>query len=65
MMASKLQEICNELDIGLIYKSSFDKANRTSNSSYRGPGLDDSLEILNQVKIKTGLPILTDVPESS
>jgi 2-dehydro-3-deoxyphosphooctonate aldolase (KDO 8-P synthase) len=57
--AMRLKEICK--DTPLIYKSSFDKANRTSLSSYRGPGLEKGLEILAAVKEKTGLPVTTDI----
>ena len=64
MMSSRLKEICNQLEVGLVYKSSFDKANRTSGSSYRGVGFDKGLEILNKVKLETNIPVLTDVHES-
>jgi 2-dehydro-3-deoxyphosphooctonate aldolase (KDO 8-P synthase) len=60
-MAGALKEICTELGIGLIYKSSFDKANRTSASSARGLGLESGLAILAEVKKQCGLPVLTDV----
>ena len=60
-----LKEICERLEIPLIYKSSFDKANRTSGSSFRGPGMDDGLRILAEVKRQTGLPVLTDVHEDT
>ena len=59
--AGRLQEICAGLGIGLVYKSSFDKANRTSGGSYRGPGLEEGLEALAAVKSGLGLPVLTDV----
>lgn len=62
-MAGRLQEITNKLGIGLIYKSSFDKANRTSLKSGRGVGLDNSLAIFADVKAEFGLPVLTDVHE--
>src|ERR671920_2067986 len=62
--ASALKEIAARLGMGLVYKSSFDKANRTSASSARGLGLDKGLEILAEVKAATGLPVLTDVHES-
>jgi 2-dehydro-3-deoxyphosphooctonate aldolase (KDO 8-P synthase) len=62
-MASALKEIATKLGIGLIYKSSFDKANRTSVSTQRGLGLDIGLEVLAEVREKTGLPVLTDVHE--
>ncbi|HBB53854.1 MAG TPA: 3-deoxy-8-phosphooctulonate synthase [Legionellales bacterium] len=63
--AEALKKITEELNIPLIYKSSFDKANRSSGNSYRGPGLAKGLEILNQVKQEFGLMILTDVHEDT
>ncbi|MGE0152999.1 MAG: 3-deoxy-8-phosphooctulonate synthase [Reyranellaceae bacterium] len=63
-MASALKEISQKLGFGLIYKSSFDKANRTSVSTARGLGLDLGLEVLAEVREKTGLPTLTDVHEA-
>ena len=62
--AGKIKEICNFLDIKLIYKSSFDKANRTSSKSVRGVGMDLGLKILSNVKKIYNLPIITDVHES-
>ena len=59
--ASQLGEITDKLGIAFIYKSSFDKANRTSASSDRGPGRAQGLEILSLVREKTGVPVLTDV----
>ena len=59
--AGRLKEICAGLGIGLVYKSSFDKANRTSRDSFRGPGMEEGLKILGAVKKETGLPVLTDV----
>lgn len=59
--ASKLKEVTDKLDIPFIYKSSFDKANRTSASSDRGPGRAEGLEILSRVRDKIGVPVLTDV----
>ena len=61
--ANKINDICNSLGLNFIYKSSFDKANRTSMNSLRGPGIHESLEIFNQVKDKIGCPIITDVHE--
>jgi len=61
--AGKLKEICNELKINFIYKSSFDKANRSSGKSFRGPGMDEGLKILSEVKKQIGVPVLTDVHE--
>jgi 2-dehydro-3-deoxyphosphooctonate aldolase (KDO 8-P synthase) len=60
-----LKEICSRLDIPLIYKSSFDKANRTSGESFRGPGVDEGLRILAEVKRQVGVPVLTDVHEDT
>jgi 2-dehydro-3-deoxyphosphooctonate aldolase (KDO 8-P synthase) len=62
-VAGRLQEICNELGIPLIYKGSFDKANRSSGTSKRGLGLEAGLKILDEVRRQTGLPVLTDVHE--
>ncbi|HZW24553.1 MAG TPA: 3-deoxy-8-phosphooctulonate synthase [Gallionella sp.] len=59
--AGALKEICNELGINFIYKSSYDKANRSSGKSFRGFGLDAGLKILGEVKSQLGLPVLTDV----
>ena len=62
-MAKKLTSITNKLGIQFIYKSSFDKANRTSINSKRGPGLEKSIEIFNEIKSSIGCPIITDVHE--
>jgi 2-dehydro-3-deoxyphosphooctonate aldolase (KDO 8-P synthase) len=62
-VAETLAGIAARLDILVIYKSSFDKANRSSGSSFRGPGLDEGLRILEKVRAQTGLPVLTDVHE--
>lgn len=59
--AEKLKGICQRLEIPFIYKSSFDKANRTSSSSQRGPGIDAGLRILEKVRKELDCPILTDV----
>jgi len=64
-MSTKIQNIAEKVGISVIYKSSFDKANRTSISSFRGPGLEDGLAILSDVKAETGLPIITDIHEAS
>ncbi|MBT3500806.1 MAG: 3-deoxy-8-phosphooctulonate synthase [Candidatus Marinimicrobia bacterium] len=64
-MANAIQDISDRVDLPVIYKSSFDKANRTSISSFRGLGLDEGLSILNDVKNETGLSILTDIHEPS
>lgn len=60
-IAAALQAICASAGVPLIFKASFDKANRTSLQSYRGPGLHDGLEMLGRVKERFGLPITTDV----
>ena len=62
-VAESLQASCRQLGIGLIYKSSFDKANRTSASAGRGVGLSDGLEILAEVRQQFAIPVLTDVHE--
>ncbi len=62
-IAARLRQIAAELPIQLVFKASFDKANRTSLSSYRGPGMDAGLAILARVKRETGLPITTDIHE--
>ncbi len=63
--SGQLKEICSRLDIPLIYKSSFDKANRTSGDSFRGPGVEEGLRILAEVKRQVGVPVLTDVHEDT
>ncbi|MEL6366593.1 MAG: 3-deoxy-8-phosphooctulonate synthase [Pseudomonadota bacterium] len=63
--ATRLKAMTEELGIGLIYKSSFDKANRSSASSYRGPGMAEGLEILSKVRRELQLPVLTDVHEDT
>ncbi|MGD0216988.1 MAG: 3-deoxy-8-phosphooctulonate synthase [Desulfobaccales bacterium] len=60
-IARTLKEMARELALPLIFKASYDKANRTSLSSYRGPGLEEGLEILARVKAEVGLPVLSDV----
>ena len=59
--AAQLKEITGALDIPFIYKSSFDKANRSSSESFRGPGMDEGLAILAKVRREVGVPVLTDV----
>jgi len=61
--AARLAEIARKAGVALVFKSSFDKANRTSLKSYRGPGLDAGLEILARVRRETGLAVLTDIHE--
>lgn len=63
--AGYLKEICLKLELPFIYKSSFDKANRSSVNSYRGPGFEKGLMILEKVKAQIGVPILTDVHEDT
>ncbi len=60
-IAEAVSDACQRLKIGYIFKASFDKANRTSGSSFRGPGLDDGLEVLSKIKDRLGLPVTTDV----
>lgn len=62
-VAKRLAEIADENQIPLVFKSSFDKANRTSIHSFRGPGLEKGLEILAKVREQTGLPVTTDIHE--
>ena len=64
-VATELKEIAGALGVPLIYKSSFDKANRSSHDSPRGPGLEEGLRILERVKTELGLPVLTDVHEDT
>jgi 2-dehydro-3-deoxyphosphooctonate aldolase (KDO 8-P synthase) len=63
--AGRLKEICARLGIPFIYKSSFDKANRSSGESFRGPGVEEGLRILAAVKRQIGVPVLTDVHEDT
>jgi len=63
--AAALKEMTDKLGIPFIYKSSFDKANRSSTSSYRGPGIEEGLRILQKVKDDIGVPVLTDVHEDT
>lgn len=63
--AGILKEMTGRLGIPFIYKSSFDKANRSSGASYRGPGMEEGLRILDAVKRKIGVPVLTDVHEDT
>ena len=60
-IAASVKESCDELGIRYIFKASFDKANRTSASSFRGPGIDEGLKMLDEVRRQVGVPILTDV----
>ncbi|MBW8285624.1 MAG: 3-deoxy-8-phosphooctulonate synthase [Rhizobium sp.] len=61
MIAGKLSELCRELGLGLVYKSSYDKANRTSLSAERGIGLEKGMEVFADLKKEYGFPVLTDV----
>ena len=63
-IARRLVDICGALDVPLIFKASFDKANRTSGSSFRGPGLVEGMKIFARVKAETGLPVTTDIHET-
>ncbi len=63
--AGALKEIADSLGIPFVYKSSFDKANRSSHESYRGPGIEKGLQILQMVKDQIGVPVLTDVHEDT
>ena len=63
-MASEIKQISDKIKLPIIFKSSFDKANRTSIKSFRGPGIDKGMKILSDVKADTGLPVLTDIHTS-
>ena len=63
-MAQSIKQVCDRLDVPFIFKSSFDKANRTSIKSFRGQSLDQGLKILQRVKEEIGVPVLTDIHES-
>jgi 2-dehydro-3-deoxyphosphooctonate aldolase (KDO 8-P synthase) len=64
-IARRLVAICGRLGVPLIFKASFDKANRTSKTSYRGPGLHEGLRVFERVKTETGLAVTTDVHETN
>ncbi len=64
-LATALKELAAKVGVGLVFKASYDKANRTSVTSYRGPGLTEGLRILAAVKAATGLPVLSDVHDIS
>lgn len=64
-MAEAISSVCRSLNVSYVFKASFDKANRTSLKSYRGPGMKEGLRILDEVKRKVGVPVLTDVHEAS
>jgi len=62
-MAQEINDICKHVGVGVVYKSSFDKANRSSIESFRGQGMEAGLEVLAQVKAEIGVPVITDVHE--
>jgi 2-dehydro-3-deoxyphosphooctonate aldolase (KDO 8-P synthase) len=64
-IAGRMQEITRSLGIPYIFKASYDKANRSSKASFRGPGIEEGLRILSEVKRQLGLPVLTDVHEDT
>ena len=63
--AGELKAVCENLGINFIYKSSFDKANRSAGDSFRGPGMEEGLRILQKVKDEVGVPVITDVHEDT
>jgi len=63
MLAERIASVCRSLEVPLIFKASFDKANRSSGAGFRGPGLDEGLKILAAVRRETGLPVLSDIHE--
>ena len=63
--AARLKDIAAAVDVPFIYKSSFDKANRSSHESYRGPGMEEGLRILDRVRAEVAVPVLTDVHEDT
>jgi 2-dehydro-3-deoxyphosphooctonate aldolase (KDO 8-P synthase) len=63
-VAKHVKGVCDKLGIAYVFKASFDKANRSSNASFRGPGIEDGLKILERVKREVGVPVLTDIHES-
>lgn len=64
-LARRLKSVCVELNVPFIFKASFDKANRSSIHSFRGPGLEEGLRILAEIKTELGVPVLSDVHETS
>src|SRR5215203_5842245 len=62
-VARHVKAVCDKLGIQYVFKASFDKANRSSNASFRGPGLTDGLAVLEQIKGEVGVPVLTDIHE--
>ncbi|MGE3804304.1 MAG: 3-deoxy-8-phosphooctulonate synthase [Gemmataceae bacterium] len=63
-IADRLRQLCDQLKLQVVFKASFDKANRSSGKSFRGPGLHEGLKTLDAVKQKTGLPVTTDIHET-
>lgn len=63
-MAQEISDICKHVGVGFVYKSSFDKANRSSIESFRGQGMEFGLEVLAQVKAEIGVPVITDIHET-
>jgi 2-dehydro-3-deoxyphosphooctonate aldolase (KDO 8-P synthase) len=64
-IAAQLRDMCEDLGVFYVFKASFDKANRSSEKSYRGPGIEQGLRVLQQVKSEIGVPVLTDVHEDT
>ena len=64
-IAAYLKDLCGELGIPLVFKASFDKANRTSASAFRGPGMEEGLNILAKVKAQYGLPVVSDIHDQT
>lgn len=65
LIARHVKSVCDELGLAYIFKASFDKANRSSDASFRGPGLTDGLVVLKRIKDELGIPVLTDVHETA
>lgn len=63
VIASHVKQVCDELGLAYIFKASFDKANRSSDASFRGPGMTDGLVVLKRIKDELGIPVLTDIHE--
>ena len=63
--AERIREICDRLDIGYVFKASYDKANRTSIESFRGPGMEEGLRVLRKVATEVGVPVITDIHNPS
>ena len=60
-MANEIKKISDAIELPIVFKSSFDKANRTSIRSFRGPGIEEGMKVLSDVKVETGLPVITDI----